>query len=107
MSAKLRRNVPVLKRLYKSNRTTRGKILKDASTDTIECLCDCAYNILNGNVPLTTRQYSNLKPYRKQLRDVSKKSTSMRKKRKTFQSGGILLKLLSTLAKSVLGGVLN
>lgn len=114
MSARLKRNIPILKRLHKASKQKRLKLIKDATDDTIDCLCDCAYNVLKGNVPLTTKQYASLKPYRKQLRAVATKSTSLKaqnknrnKKRKTFQTGGVLLKLLGSLAKSVLGGFLN
>ena len=107
MSARLRRNIPILKRLHKSTKGTRAKILKDVSNDTIDCLCDCAFNILKGNVPITTRQYRSLKPYHKQLKLVTRKSTSQKLKRKTFQTGGFLLKVLSALAKSILGGSLS
>lgn len=107
MSARLRRNATTLKQLRKASKQSRIKLIRDASKDTINCLCDCAYNVLKGNVPITTKQYASLKPYHKELKLVSKKSTSLKKKKKTFQSGGFLLKLLLPLAKSVLGGILT
>ena len=72
----------------------------------IDCVSECAKNVLKGNVMLTNAQMSTLRPRRQDLRALSvKKKTSLTKKRKIIQKGGFLSALLAP-ALSVLAGLL-
>ena len=102
---RFRRNIPILHALYKRTPRKRQQMVDILSDDTINALCDCACNIKSGNVPITTQQFKTLKPYHKQLKLLSKKSTSQKSKRKTLQSGGFLGFLLKPIAQLLLGGL--
>ena len=63
-------------------------------------MCDCALNILKGNVPLTAKEKKNVLPFRKTLDELSSnKSKAARKRILLNQKGGFL----SFLIKPVLG----
>lgn len=107
MSARFHRNSTKLKDLHKASAKKKRQILKTASTDLICCLCECALNIRQGNVPLSSKQFGKLKKYHKQLKALSRKSSSVKTKQKVLQSGGFIGALLAPLAKLLLGGLLG
>lgn len=80
------------------------RLLETLSDDAIDALCDCARNLKEDRVPLTTKQYKQLKPYHKEVKALSRKSTSQKRKRETLQTGGFLGFLLKPLAKLIFGG---
>lgn len=105
MSAKLRRNIPALRNIFNASKSQQKKLIGDAPANILGSLCECAHNVLKGNVPLTTKQFKHLKRYHKQLKTVSRKKTSLKSKRKTFQSGGFLGALIAPIAKLLLGAL--
>jgi len=66
---------------------------------------ECAKNVIKGNVPLGSRQMTNLRRRRHDLRALSKTNTSLKTKRKILQKGGFLSALLPPVL-SLLGGLL-
>ena len=70
----------------------------------VYCLCECALNVLQGNVKLQNKEKNHLKKYKRQLRDLSNKKIALRTKRKLLlkQKGGwvsaLIAPVLSTLA---------
>jgi len=84
----------VLKRIRKLGNKARREFIRKCDKDFIDCVSECARNLLKGNVPLTKRQTTNLRRKRQDLRALSKKKTSMRAKRKIVQKGGFLSALL-------------
>jgi len=74
-------------------------------TEFVDCVSECAKNVIKGNVPLTNRQMTNLRRKKHDLRSLSKKKTSLRKKRKILQKGGFLSALLPPVL-TVLSGLL-
>jgi len=71
----------------------------------IDCISECSKNVLYGNVPLTSRQKANLRSKRQDLRALSATKTSLCKKRKIIQKGGLLSALLPPLL-TLLGNLL-
>ncbi|KAJ8018732.1 hypothetical protein HOLleu_43117 [Holothuria leucospilota] len=63
-------------------------ILKKADRNLILCLCECALNVLYGNVPLTENQKKTLKRYRRTLRLLADKKVSLRQKKKKLEQRG-------------------
>jgi len=105
MSAALRRNAPFLKLLYSSSPAIRKRILQShCSPDFVTCVCECAKNLLIGNVPLTASQKATLRRRYNNLRDLALKKTSQRKRKQIIQSGGFLGALLGPII-SVLGSL--
>jgi hypothetical protein len=105
MSARLRRNAPLLRALHKATPSVRKQILRsNCRGDFIDCVCECARNILKGNVPLNSAQKQALRRRKKILHQLALKKTSQKKKKKLIQSGGFLGALLGPIV-SVLGSL--
>ena len=104
MSQRLKKHAACLHMLATANPTMRNAVLKNADQPLIHCLCECAHNVLKGNVPLTPAQKTKLKRYSQHLRDlVDKKKNN---KKKILQTGGFLPALLAPIAASILGPLL-
>jgi len=107
MSKRLRKYAPVLKLLDQSSPASRKRLLEDiCSADFLQCMCDCAKNIIKGNVPLTPSQKRQLSRRKRLLKKLALKKTSQLNKRKIIQSGGFLGALLGPII-SILGKVLG
>ena len=50
---RLRKNGPTLRLLQKAPAPLQKRILDKASSELIRCLCDCAHNVLQGNVNIS------------------------------------------------------
>lgn len=81
MSNRFKRNSDKLKQLYKASTKNKKKIINSASADLLGALSDCACNILKGNVPLTTKQFNQLKRHHKNLKSLAKRSSKASKKK--------------------------
>ncbi len=81
----------------------RGSILKDLEKDIIRVLSELSYNILYGNIPISTKRKKALAPYKQTLVKFTRRSTRLAEKRKLLsQKGGFLLPLLVPLITSLL-----
>jgi hypothetical protein len=67
----------------------------------INCLCECARNIIKGNVPLSTAQLKALRRKRQALKQLVLKKTSLLKKKKIVQSGGFLGAILGPIISAI------
>ena len=99
--------LPVLKKLRRCSAKERKALLSRGGKSLQLCLRECAYNILNGNVPLTKRQFSKLRVHKQKLRDLSKKTTHQKKRLEIEQKGGFLPLLLAPILGSLLSGLLK
>jgi hypothetical protein len=95
-----------LKILRDAKPALRKQILNKCNKEFVKCLCECAHNVLKGNVPLTPAQKQKLSRHKKNLRQLALKKTAVTKKKKILQSGGFLGALLTPIL-SLLGGLLN
>lgn len=111
VATRLKRNFKLLRYLKKVKKQRRSSVLKSAKKDLILCICDCANNILRGNVRLKERDRKALRRHKKSLRLLATQRTGLEKKRKFLvQKGGFLPLLLAPIisaAGSLLGGLLR
>ena len=105
MSNLMRKSIPVLKILNKATPALRRQIIKEADKTLIHCICECAKNILNGNVPLNTPNKRRLTRYAYDLEKLVTKKTPLKSKKRIIQKGGLLGALLTPVL-SILGGLL-
>jgi len=94
MSKRVRKYLPVLKRITKLGDKAKRDYVRKCNKEFLDCVSECAKNVLKGNVPLTDRQKTKLRRRRNDLRALSVKKTSLRKKRRILQKGGFLTALL-------------
>lgn len=107
VATRLRRNFEYLKYLKKAKKNQRNSLLKTAHKDLILCICDCALNVLRGNVRLSTKTKKALCRHRAALRALAENRRGIEKKRKLLvQKGGFLPFLLAPIL-SAAGGFLG
>ncbi len=88
----------LLKVISTASPKLRKAILQNLPTDTIRCICDCAHNVLRGNVKLSPKQKKALLKHKKALRDLASKRGSLaNKKRVLVQKGGLVSAVLGPL----------
>ena len=104
MSLRVKRYLPVLKRLSKLGDKVKREYVRKCERQFIDCVSECAKNVIKGNVPLSGRKKSELRRKKKDLRELSLKKTSLREKRRILQKGGFLTALLPTIL-AVLGSL--
>jgi len=106
MSALVRQYMGVLKRIRKMGDKAKRDYVRKCDKSFVDCISECAKNIIKGTVPLTNRQKTRLRRSRNDIRALSVKKTSLRKKRKILQKGGFLTSLLPPVL-ALLGGMLS
>ena len=103
-----KKDADVLRALYLLDDKQRVLLLKRASPDSIKCICECALNILLGNVPLKSREKKRLAKYVDILRKLADKRKKINKKKIILQSGGgsflpaLLLPVVTTVLSNLL-----
>jgi len=105
MSDRVKRYLPVLKRIRRMGDRAKRQYIRKCDTEFVNCVSECAKNVIKGNVPLTDRQMTKLRRKRHDLRALSKKKTPLRTKRKILQKGGFLTALLPPVL-GILGSLL-
>jgi len=106
MSQLTKKYLPILKRINKLADKNKKEYVRKCNREFIDCLSECATNVLRGNVPLSSRQGAKLKRNKKDPRLLSAKKTSLRKKRHVVQKGGFLGARLTPVL-SLLGGLVS
>lgn len=105
------KHLPVLKKLCRCNKKLKKQLLIKGGKPLQLCLRECALNVLKGNVSLSKHQFNRLKRFKQNLRDISKKKTSLKKRLQIEQRGGFLSSLLvpivGSIASEVLGSALK
>ena len=102
MSARIKRNHAVLHALARARPATRTALLKSIPKDSVDAICDCAFNALNGSIPLKHSQKRKLKRYKAQIVKLANKKLSTIKKKKILQQrGGFLPVLLGAALSAV------
>jgi hypothetical protein len=89
------------------NALQQKHLLRTASREQIEAICECAYNILRKNVPLSGRQEGQLRKYRQVVYKLVDKRLPVTKRKKLIvqQTGGFLPALLAPVIGAILGAV--
>jgi len=105
MSQLTKRYLPTLKRIRKMGDRAKREYVRKCDKEFLDCISECAKNVIKGNVPLTSRQMTELRRKRHDLRALSAKKTSLRTKRMILQKGGFLTAPLPPIL-SVLGSLL-
>ena len=104
ISERVRRLLP--KRKNKLGDRAKRQYVKKCNKEFVDCVSECAKNVLRGNVPLKSNQKAKLRRNQNNLRSLAIKRTSLKKKRQILQKGGFLAALLPPVL-SLLGGALT
>lgn len=110
MSRCTKRQLPLLQLLAASKPKTRKKILKAANFELVTAIVECVYNVIVGNVAVSSKRCAKLKTYKKILRRIqsTKENDWLKKKKIIVQSGGSFLPLLlQPVISYLLGKIIN
>lgn len=73
----------------------------------VTAICECTLNVLNGNIPLSSKQKRSLVKYKTALRKISTKKGSLFTKKKLIVQHGGFLNILIPAALTVLTSLIN
>ena len=77
-----------------TNKKNKNSIIQTAKKEEIFTICECALNILRGNVKLNTKDKLKLQKHKKILRKLIHISTPVIQKKKLIQKGGFIQTLI-------------
>ena len=103
---RLQKHANILKVLATAKPPLKKAIINAADKELIDTLCDCAQNILKGNVPMTTRQKTCLRQHKHLLRKLTQRQSLQVKKKQLLQKGGFLGGLLAPIL-GIVGSLLG
>jgi hypothetical protein len=109
---RLQENEPFLALLCSTSKQQGSQLLRTASKDQIDTLCEIAENILEKRIPLSPNQIDNLRKIRRTVHTLMNRRVPWNKKRIQLarehqQSGGFppLLALLAPIVGGALGAL--
>lgn len=77
-----------LRDLHQCTHQQRKTKMLSSSDAEIKCICECALNILHGNIPVSDRQKRALARYKEPLRKLANKKRTLKFKRKVLHQVG-------------------
>lgn len=109
---KLRQHLPLLKHISKCNDTECKHLVAGLSNDVIRLICQIAVNVMNKNLEIPEEKaVRKLAPYKKELIQITKPKTELKKKRAILeQKGGFISALLGLavpLISSIVGRIIR
>ncbi len=105
---KLARSIPYFNAIMKAPSGKRVRILQSFPTFVVDDLVEILYNVVIGNVKLSTKSKRIALKYRKQFEDITRVARNQSKRRALLykQKGGFLGAIIPVLA-SIVGGILG
>ena len=107
--AKIKQFIPLLEQVAKRRKGFKI-ILQHPSKDLVGIFCNCARNLIKGNIPVSPSQLKKLRPHKNNIRKLAGPG-SLNVKKKIIQKGGFLPILaagaLGSLLPNLLGGLLG
>ena len=103
MSKRLQAHAPYLHVLVNGTAKQREGILRGANKELIYCLCECALNVLQGNVKLHNSEKDKLRKHKQRLRVLADKRVALGKKRELLKKGGWVTALIAPILSSLAG----
>ena len=74
-----------------------NRIIDEGGMELVHCICDCVHNILQGNIPVSEEEKTEFQRHKECLRELVKRKTLGREKKRLIQEGGFLGSLIPTL----------
>ena len=107
MTKRMLKNSNWLKALLCCSKSEKEQLIKVAKPETINSICDCIKNILNGNIPLSESENNKLKAKKNVLRKLANRKTKSQERKKILiqQGGGLLTSILVPALATLVGGI--
>ena len=97
----LKNQQDLLKALAHCKIKIRTAILKNADKDLVDAICQCVFNLLSGNINMSSSEKEKLVKYKISLRKLVQKSTLKQKKKILVQKGGFLQYLIPAAIEGI------
>lgn len=98
-----KRNACLLETVCYLNKKQRASFLRNADDKFVQCICECVFNTLKGNVPLERREKNRLVKHKTTLRRIASQRGNWRSKRKLLvQHGGFLSYIIGPILSVLL-----
>ena len=81
-------------------------ILRKADPALVKAICNAAYNVTQGDIPLSRGQKQLFSKYRPVLAALTDRDTTLKKKQEIVQSGGFL-PILAAILPAVIGSLIT
>jgi len=85
MSRHVKKYLPMLKRIARLGDKAKKDFVRKCDKKFLDCVSECAKKVIKGNVPLIVRQKERLRRSRNNLRALSVKKTTLRRKPRLLQ----------------------
>lgn len=105
-----KKDADFLRALFYLDGNQRLLILRKANKNIIRCICECALNVLLGNVALSDKEKKQLQKYAGVLRQLADKNKKTNKKKQIIVqhgSGAFLPSLLLPVITTVINSLLS
>jgi hypothetical protein len=99
-----------LKKLKRLGPTGCKKFFKTCSKECVIKVCECIKNVLNSKLQIKPTHLKKLNRYKQTLRTLALRSTSLGRRKRFLQKGGLLATLLPAVIPaiaSVISGLVN
>lgn len=94
-SKRIARNKNFLAYYAEADKKRQKSLLKSASKDQIDCICELALNVVNKNIPVHSSTKQALCHHKKILCTIADKKVALgKRKRLLVQKGGAILPLI-------------
>ena len=104
--SKLKDEASLLKQISKVNPKKAASFFKKAPKETVDCVSQCCFNIVNYGFPLNDKTSQTVKrklmPIKKDIRELSNPKVSLKRKRKILSKQQVGRGLISILASTLL-----
>ena len=108
MSSRVKKHLPLLKWLSANHPKKTKPLLRTIDKEVLDTICECCYNVLKGNVPLTATQKRRLNKHKHVMRRLTGgKKVPIKKKRQLVQTGGGFMSSLLAPILSIFGKILT
>ena len=67
-----------------------NRIIDEGGMELVNCICDCVFNVLQGNIPINDEEKERLRQHRHCSRKLVNEKTSHRRRKQLIQEGGFL-----------------
>ena len=104
--SKLKKEASLLHKISKVKPKQATSFFKKAPKETVECVSQCCFNIVNYGFPLNDKESQTVKrklmPIRNDIRELSNPKVSLKRKRKILSKQQVGRGLISILASTLL-----
>ena len=108
MSLCVKKHLNFLCLLCNTHSTQQQALIETANPEQIRAICECVFNVLQGNISVPESIKGELAPHKQSLRDIADAKVPYKKKKEILvQKGGAIWGAMLPLAISSVASLIN